>query len=72
MKNRIEGRVFVSFITNRQGEIIDYKLTFDKKIGYGLEEEALRLFELYKKFGIIKYKNRPISAYYTVPIYFKP
>jgi TonB family protein len=44
LQNKIEGTVFLSYVVNDMGEVIDAKV--HKGIGYGCDEEALRLIRL--------------------------
>jgi TonB family protein len=44
LQNRIEGTVFMSYVVNDMGEVIEAKVL--KGIGYGCDEEALRLIRL--------------------------
>ena len=44
LQNRVEGIVFLSFVVNDYGEVIDAKVL--NGIGHGCDEEALRLIRL--------------------------
>jgi len=44
LQNRIEGTVFLSYVVNDLGEIIEARVL--KGLGYGCDEEALRLIRL--------------------------
>ena len=46
--NDVQGMVHVSFVVDTNGEVIDIQ-TLGKKLGYGLEEEAMRV--IYKSNG---------------------
>lgn len=43
MRFKISGTVYVFFIVNEEGKIEDLKFT--KKLGYGIEEEIVRVIE---------------------------
>ena len=64
----IEGKVFVEFIVNEQGEISNLKLL--KGIGGGCDEEAVRVLKLIKwKPG--KQRGKPVKVRMVLPINFK-
>ena len=42
-KKRITGSVFVQFVINKNGKIVKDKIKIVKGLGYGLDEEAIRL-----------------------------
>ena len=61
IEKQIEGTVYLSYIVNNQGEIEDIRVT--KGIGYGCDEEAMRLI------GLLKYeapRNRGIKVRSTM------
>jgi protein TonB len=61
LKNRIEGRVYVSYQVNDYGEVITAEVTHG--IGYGCDEEAIRIVKLMK---YDKAKNRGLRVISTV------
>lgn len=61
IKNRIEGKVYVSFQVNDSGDVI--AATVLHGIGYGCDEEALRVVKLLK---YDKAKNRGLRLISTV------
>lgn len=70
---RIEGTVITTFLVNIDGTLSN--LQIKTPLGYGCDEEALRLIKLLEEKGIdwIPGKNEvgePISVYYTMPIRF--
>ena len=69
LSNGIEGRVFVSFTVNAQGEVVDAKVL--KGLGYGLDEETLRAINTLPKFIPGKQNGREVSVSFSVPISFK-
>jgi len=46
LSNRIEGSVYLVYTVNNLGEIVDVNIT--KGIGYGCDEEAIRVIRLMK------------------------
>lgn len=61
LANKIEGIVYVKYKVNALGEVISTTIT--KGIGYGCDEEAIRLCKLLK-YG--KAKNRGIRVVSTI------
>lgn len=64
----VEGTVRLSFIVNREGEIVN--ITPLTSIGYGLEQAGVQLLEKYKMFGKIFYNKKPINLYFEFPLRF--
>ena len=68
MLKNIEGRVYVTVIIDSTGKLICPKVL--KGLGYGCDEEALRVVTN-TKFTPTIYKGNPITAVVTLPIRFK-
>ena len=68
-ENEIQGRVFVGFIVEEDGSVSNVKIL--RGIGYGCDEEAIRLVNSLPKFKPGKQRGKPIRVYYTLPIVFK-
>lgn len=68
-KNKITGRVILSFIVLKNGSITDIKVL--RGIGGGADEEAIRVVKESPKWepGIIK--GEPVNVAYTMPIFFQ-
>jgi len=68
--NGIEGKVTVNFAVDEMGKVSNPKIV-GKPLGYGLEDEVLRVVNKMPTWtpGIIKGKN--VKTYYTLPINFK-
>jgi periplasmic protein TonB len=65
-----QGTLYVKFVVDEKGKICN--LTLLNNLGYGLDEEALRVVGLlpnFKKPAFIK--NEPVKVYYQLPIKFK-
>ena len=59
--------VYVQFVVNEKGEVLDPKLI--KKLGAGCDEEALRILKKIKfKPGYVK--GKPVKSRFTLPIRF--
>lgn len=69
LRNQVEGRVFVSFTVNAQGDVSDVKVV--KGLGSGLDEETVRAVKTLPKFIPGKQNGRAVSVSFTVPITFK-
>jgi TonB family protein len=65
----VSGRVFVKFIVEADGSINDVKIM--KGIGFGCDEEAVRVVQNMPKWNPGIQNGRPIAVYYNMPIVFK-
>lgn len=68
-KKKIEGRVIVSFVVEKDGSLSDYKIV--RSIDPLLDAEALRVVKLQKKWKPGYEKGKPVRVQYTLPITFK-
>lgn len=64
----IEGRVYVQFIVNEQGEVENPQVI--RGIGGGADEEALRAVSQ-AKFKPGMQRGRPVRVQYSLPVYFR-
>jgi len=64
----IEGRVFIQFIVNEQGEVENPQVM--RGIGGGADEEALRVVSQ-AKFKPGMQRGRPVRVQYSLPIFFR-
>ncbi len=70
LQNKIEGVVTVSFIVEKNGEISNVKTL--NKLGYGCEEEAIRLVKQLPRFEPGRdAKGNPIRVLYQLPVRFR-
>ena len=65
----VEGRVYVSFVVNAQGDVVDVKIV--KGLGSGLDEETVRAIKTLPRFIPGKQNGREVSVSYSVPVTFK-
>ncbi len=65
----IEGKVFVEFYIEKDGTVCDAKVL--RGIGYGCDEEALRVIGLMPKWSPGKQRGKAVRVRYTLPINFK-
>lgn len=68
-KNKIQGKVYVSFIVDENGEVTDAKI--ERGVDPDLDKEALRVIKLQKKWTPGKEKGKTVKVKFTVPIEFK-
>ncbi len=62
------GRVWVSFVVEKDGQISNVMV--DRGAGYGMDEEALRVLKLSKKWKPGKQNGQPVRVKYTLPLNF--
>lgn len=67
-KAKAEGRVFVSFIVTKTGEITDVQLL--KGIGYGADEEAIRVVKNMPRWQPATQSGQAVNVRYNLPINF--
>ena len=69
-ENDAQGTVKLSFAVDENGKIYQPVAT-GNKIGYGLEEEAIRVFNKMPKWTPGKIKGKNVKARFTLPINFQ-
>jgi periplasmic protein TonB len=65
----IEGKVYIRFSVSKKGKIDSLDVL--KSIGFGCDEEALRIVKTMQKWTPAKNKNIFVSSHYVVPVIFK-
>lgn len=68
-KKRLEGKVFIQFVINKDGALADIKVI--KGLGMGCDEEAIRLVSISPKWNPGTQRGKPVKQRYTLPIIFK-
>lgn len=68
-KENIQGKVYVSFIVERDGSISDVKIT--RSIGGGCDEEAERVLKNSPKWKPGKQRHQPVRVRMSIPIGFR-
>ncbi len=68
-RNRIQGKVFVQFVIDKDGSIIESKVI--KGIGWGCDEVALEAIKSSPKWIPGNQRGRPVKQRYTLPLIFK-
>lgn len=69
LEQKIEGEVLISFTINMEGAIVDIKII--KGIGYGCDEEAIRVVKGMPKWQPARIKGRNIEVAYRLPVVFE-
>ncbi|MBN2237098.1 MAG: energy transducer TonB [Bacteroidales bacterium] len=64
----ISGRVFVTFVVERDGSVTDVKVL--RGIGGGCDEEAIRVIQAMPKWNAGKQRGKPVRVQYRMPIKF--
>jgi protein TonB len=65
----IQGKVYVTFVVERDGSITDVKLM--RGIGGGCDEEAIRVVKNMPKWSPGKQRGKPVRVQFTLPVHFK-
>ncbi len=68
--NGVEGLVSINFAVDENGKIYLPKVT-SEKVGYGLEQEALRVFNKMPKWTPGKIKGKNVKTRFTLPVRFQ-
>jgi len=68
-ENGIQGRVFVSFVINKKGEVVDIRLA--RGVDPSLDKEALRVVSLLPKWTPGKQREKAVNVAFNVPINFR-
>ena len=68
-KNKIEGRVFVTFVVEKDGQVSSAKILRD--IGGGCGEEALRVVNSMPKWKPGTQRGNPVRVQFNLPIMFQ-
>lgn len=67
-ENNVQGRVYLSFVVERDGSLTDIKVV--RGIGSGCDEEAMRVMRRSPKWTPGIQNGRPVRVAYTIPISF--
>lgn len=68
-KNKIEGKVFMEFMVEKDGSLSEFKEI--KGLGYGLGDEAIRVLKLSPKWIPASKDGQPVRVSYSLPISIK-
>lgn len=67
-KNNVQGKVFISFIVEKNGALGNFKV--ERRLGSGTDEEAIRVLEASPKWNPGMLKGKPVRVKYNIPISF--
>lgn len=70
-ENEIQGRVYVSFVVERDGSISNVSISRGKELGGGIPEEAMRVVKAMPKWQPGEQNGQAVRCYFTVPVNFK-
>ncbi|MES2382712.1 MAG: energy transducer TonB [Bacteroidota bacterium] len=68
-ENAIEGKVYVRFVVERDGSIDQIEIL--KKLGWGCDEEVIRMIQLMPKWKPGKMKGNAVPVFFVLPVVFK-
>lgn len=68
-ENGIEGRVILQFVVDKDGKISNIEVV--KKLGWGLEEEAIRVVKAMPAWKPGKQNGKPVFVKFTLPVTFR-
>ena len=68
-ENNIQGRVFLSFVVEKDGSLSDIKVA--RGIGGGCDEEAVRVIAISPKWNPGMQNGKAVRVSYTVPVFFQ-
>ncbi len=66
--NKVDGRVFVSFVVEKDGKVSDVSVL--RGIGHGCDKEAIRVVESMPNWNPGTQKGKPVRVKYNLPIRF--
>jgi protein TonB len=69
-KHNIQGRVNVEFVVQENGDIANVKPLGTKKLGYGIEEEAIRVIKLMPRWQPGKQNGKRVKVFCKQPLTF--
>ncbi len=70
-KNKIQGKVILQFVVERDGSLSTVTIIRGKELGYGIPEEAIRAVRAMPKWKPATQSGQFVRAYYTMPVAFK-
>jgi protein TonB len=65
----VQGKVILNFVVGKDGKITSIKVV--RGIGFGCDEEAIRVLQKMPLWNPGKMGGRPVPVYFTFPITFK-
>lgn len=71
IENDIEGTVIMQFVVNTDGSISDIAPVGDKRFGFGLEDECIRVIKSMPAWSPASIKGKNVKMQFRLPIKFK-
>ncbi len=68
VKDKVEGKVYVSFTVEKDGSLTDLKV--DRSLGAGTDEEAIRVLKMSKRWNPGMIEGKAVRVKYNIPIRF--
>ena len=68
-RQNIEGKIFLQFVVDKEGKLIDIKVI--KGVGFGLDEEAKRVLKQCPKWQPARQRGKTVRVRMSIPIMFK-
>lgn len=68
LDNEVQGVVIVNFTVEKDGSLSNIKTA--KKLGFGIDEEAVRVLKLTKKWNPAMQNGKAVTVAYSIPIKF--
>ncbi len=62
----VSGKIYMEFIVETDGTISKYEII--KSVGFGVDEEAIRVLKLSPKWIPAKHKGRNVRSRFTIPL----
>ena len=69
LKSNVQGKVYVNFIIDQQGNITNLKVA--RGIGSGCDEEAVRVMKIAPKWNPARQRGKAVRQSIVIPIHFK-
>lgn len=66
IQNKVKGTIKVSFVINRDGEMVELKV--DEDLGFGTGHAAISVLKRAKKWKPGIMRGVPVNVHYTIPI----
>lgn len=66
IKNKISGKIIIQFIVDTDGKLVEPMIV--KSLGYGLDEEAIRVLLSYENWKPGQQRGRNVRVQYSLPI----
>ena len=70
-ENSVVGKVYVRFLIDEYGNVTDATLPYTRRLGAGLEDEALRVVKTMPAWQPATYKGKSVRVVYTLPVHFR-